>query len=208
MQHSPRPITCLSPASVSRLSGFRNPFPNPPSLSQLSRTSVSGQISRFDQELIYKVLLVLTTPGGGVVVLEIRIIGGCPLSAQLCWRNVLEICITDTGFSTSRRLPPASAAATIQNLRGFRGANAPSYFHSLRKQKMGRIPFPSLSKVFVTSSPKKHPQSPKEELWKRAVRSIDCMKGAAGHLWSKIYPPPSSANGTRQTTGSRVGKED
>ena len=45
-------------------------------------------------------------------------------------------------------------------------------------------------KVFVTSSPKKHPQSPQEELWKRAaVRSIDCMKGAAGHLWSKIYPP-------------------
>ena len=67
----------LSLASVSRLSRFRNPFPNPPSLSQLSRTSVSGQISRFDQELIYKVLLLLTTLEGlGVVVLEIRIIGG------------------------------------------------------------------------------------------------------------------------------------
>ena len=68
----------LSPASVSRLSRFRNPFPNPPSLSQLSRTSVSGQISRFDQELIYKVLLLLLTTlerGWGVVVLEIRIIG-------------------------------------------------------------------------------------------------------------------------------------
>ena len=91
MQHSPRPITCLSPASVSWLSGFRNPFPNPPSLSQLSRTSVSGQISRFDQELIYKVLLVLTTLGGGVVVLEIRIIGGCRRSCvgEMFWRSVL-----------------------------------------------------------------------------------------------------------------------
>ena len=78
----------ISPASASRLLRFRNPFPNPPSsLSQLSRTSVSGQISRFDQELIYKVLLVTTLSG----------VGGCCFGSPyywrgaLCWRNVLGI---------------------------------------------------------------------------------------------------------------------
>ena len=89
-QHSPRPHLRLSPASASRLLRFRNPFPNPPSsLSQLSRTSVSGQISRFDQELIYKVLLPLTTlEGWGVVVLEIRIIGGPCVVLVKCFEDL------------------------------------------------------------------------------------------------------------------------
>ena len=74
------------------LSRFLNPFPNPPSLSQLSRTSVSGQISRFDQELIYKVLLppLTTLEGGGLLFWRsVLLVRPQQRGVEMFWRCVL-----------------------------------------------------------------------------------------------------------------------
>ena len=155
---SPPPVPSFRFLALSR---FPNPFPNPPSLSQLSRTSVSRQISRFDQELIYKVLLPLTTLEGW---------GGCCFGDPYYWCggprwtearwNVLEIGITDTGFSTSRRLPRFRCSTTLQNLWGFRGEIVPIFFVLRGNLENGLYCFSGFLKVFVTSGQRNTPKPP------------------------------------------------